>query len=211
MSFRPDLSILLNAAFGLALPKGAFTIGQNQASEFGNPFQSNGENEQLTSSRKSQYGHDILFPFKFKGNKYKRYDNAGKLIEFDLPDFDLPAATLVSFSRSKNIVKTDVVSGDSTVKELIGFGDWKIRIRGICLNDKSHPQGATAQRQKEVLLQWEQVAGHVEIASGDLFTEKGIHALVINDFNIDQIEGMPDMIPFEMNCDSDVHPDIFLL
>jgi hypothetical protein len=78
------------------------------------------------------------------------------------------------------------------------------------LFDRTHPTSPTATQQYQKLLQWEQVAGHVEIV-GDLFTDKGIHAIVIESFSLSQIEGSPGVIPFEMICTSDTHPDIFIL
>lgn len=217
MSYKPDIAAIFEAAFGISVPvyvapvyepnasrvpTGGFYDGSaKEAAVATLPFTGVEVVDQPTGSRMSMYGHPLMFPFLFIGDTYKKFDTDGRLVEYRLPDFDLPAATLVDFSRSKRIVYTET-AGEGDVKELYGFGDWDISIRGVCLLDNNHQQAKTAEEQKKKLLEWEQVAGHVRVA-GELFKEKNIHALVIESFRVSQLSGIPGMIPFEMSCKSD--------
>lgn len=201
MNFKPDISILLNYLYGVSQP--VYTIPGSDPNS-GIVF-SGVETVPLDeASRKSQYGHPVMFPFSFKGKTYKTFSNTGELVDYHLPDFELPSSTLVEFTRSKKIQSTDISSGDGSILELVGFTNWMISIRGVCYLDTSRANSKSAQEQYESLLAWEKVAGHVEIASGDLFVDKGIYALVIESFRLAQVEGAGNsIIPFEMSCISD--------
>ncbi|MBD3748508.1 MAG: hypothetical protein IE931_03335 [Sphingobacteriales bacterium] len=157
----------------------------------------------------SGLGTPIVYPFTLKGGIYKVFNKDGDLVDFKLADFMMPAATLITFTRAKIITKTPVLGANGSVKELYSFDDWKIRIRGICLDDSSRKTAKTAKAQKEELLKWEQVAGSINII-GDLFFEKNILALTINSANFDQLEGKPNVIPFELECEGDERLELLL-
>lgn len=157
----------------------------------------------------SHLGTPIVYSFTLKGGIYKAFNKNGDLVDYRLADFMMPAATLITFSRAKIITKTPVLGANGTVKELYSFDDWKIRMRGVCLDDSSRKTAKTAKQQKEELLKWEQVAGSINIG-GDLFTEKNIHALTINSANFDQLEGKPNIIPFELECEGDERLELLL-
>src|SRR5690606_23095794 len=120
-------------------------------------------------------GTPVLFPIRFLGEgmdkPYRIYKPSGELQEVKMSTFNLPAATVSDFSRAKNIVTTDVLGGNGTVKELFGFDDWQIRLRGICITDPARQNSKTAQEQKEALMQWENIAGSIKV-EGMLFQEK---------------------------------------
>lgn len=148
-------------------------------------------------------GTPVLFPIRFLGEgmdkPYRIYKPSGELQEVKMSTFNLPAATVSDFSRAKNIVTTDVLGGNGTVKELFGFDDWQIRLRGICITDPARQNSKTAQEQKEALMQWENIAGSIKV-EGMLFQEKHINEIVIQSINIRQLEGKPWAIPFEINA-----------
>jgi hypothetical protein len=149
--------------------------------------------------RFSWMGTPILFPFSLKGGIYRRYDRSGELEDYPLDDFDMPAATLVDFSRAKQVINTKVLGSNGSVKELYSFDDWRVRIRGLCLTDPSRRMAPDAEEQREKLVQWEQVAQAVNV-TGALFQQKNIYSLVIEEVFFRQIEGRPGVIPFEMEC-----------
>lgn len=149
----------------------------------------------------SWMGTPILFPFTLKGGEYKRYKKNGELEKITMGDFILPAATVIDFSRAKNIISTEVLGGNGTVKELFGFDDWKIRIRGFCLDDNNRKSSKTAQEQKEQLLLWEQVCGGITVI-GELFYEKGINEIIAEVISFRQLEGKPNVIPYEISASS---------
>lgn len=161
------------------------------------------KNEEFISNSKSWMGTPILFPFTFLNEgldkPYKVFKPNGELEDVLMEKFVLPAATMLDFSRAKNIIKTEVLGGEGTVKELFGFDDWKFRIRGICLTDNSRTKFKTATEQKLQLLAWEKIAGSVKV-QGVLFSELNVSEIVIESINIKTIEGRPDYIPFEIQA-----------
>lgn len=154
----------------------------------------------------SWLGTPIAFPIKLKGGMYKVYDAHGHIIEQEFDDFIMPAATVVDFRRAKNITRTNVLGNNGTVKEIYGFDDWQIRMRGICLNE---PGVRTAEEQREALLRWEQIVGSIDVI-GSLFSQKKIYSIAISDIDLQQIQGKPEALPFEITAMSDEPLDLVL-
>lgn len=156
-----------------------------------------------TDYKISWMGTPILFPMEFSAEgldrPYKVYRNDGRLEEINIRSFMLPAATVADFTRAKKIITTEVLGGDGTIKELYGFDDWNIRIRGVCLDDAARSHASTATEQKRELLKWENIAGAVKV-NGSLFKEKDITEIVIQSIHIRQLEGKPWAIPFEISA-----------
>ncbi|MFD2566076.1 DUF6046 domain-containing protein [Pseudotenacibaculum haliotis] len=150
------------------------------------------------AERMSWLGTPILFPVLFKGGTYQEYLPNGQITEVVMSDFYLPAATLVDFRREKNITETPVLGDDGTVKEIFGFGDWKIRIKGLCLDEP----GSSALDQITEILTWENLIGSIQI-SGELFSKKDIGSIVIKSIEVPQVQGKPGVIPFTINAISD--------
>lgn len=196
-----NIGQLFELAFGMKLPMFVPPPAQEQPS---GPLGFTGvtvrPSEEIT--RLSWMGTPIVFPFTFEGKNYNQYNQVGQLVSVPLADFEMPAATLVDFSRAKIMPKTAMSSGTGSVKEIYAFDDWKIRIRGICITDHSRLTAKTAQEQKEQLLEFEKVAGSVKV-SGAQFHEKDIYELALSSIDFRQLEGKPDMIPFEFSAESD--------
>jgi len=154
----------------------------------------------------------ILFPFRIGGEKLKTFDVEGNLVEKEYAQFEMPAATLVDFSREKEIVRTKTASGYGTVKELFSVGDWQISIRGLCLNEGPDRDGVIKRAAidiKNTLLLFEQVVGSIKV-EGWLFKDMRIDRIVINNMTFRQVEGKPWVIPFEMTCEADIDPVLSL-
>ncbi|KQC30176.1 DUF6046 domain-containing protein [Flagellimonas eckloniae] len=154
------------------------------------------------ASRLSYMGTPIMFPIKFRGDNYRFYDSSGDVIEFPVKDFELPAATLVNFRRAKIMATTNALANNGTVKEMYGFDDWTIDIRGLCLRDPSHPTAKTAIEQHRRLVEFENIIESIAV-TGDLFLDKDIHHLVIKEVDFKQVQGKPGVIPFYLRCVSD--------
>uniref|UniRef100_UPI0039A4D0B7 DUF6046 domain-containing protein n=1 Tax=Ornithobacterium rhinotracheale TaxID=28251 RepID=UPI0039A4D0B7 len=157
------------------------------------------------ADRLSQMGTPVVFPMRFEAGYYKFYDASSKLVERELPDFWFPPATLVDFSRAKNITKTDVIGASGTVKEIYGLDDWSVRIRTLCISDQ-HMKSRDYERR---LVEWANVVQSIPV-EGDLFGKKDIFNLVIESIDITSIEGSPNVIPVELNCVSDEPFEIIL-
>lgn len=202
---RYDLGKIFKAAFGISSPvyitrpisinDGKQTIGYSGIKVI----------DEIKAEQMSWLGTPIVFPIKFKAGKYNVYDASGKITEKEYSEFMLPSATLVEFSRAKNITRTEVLGSNGTVKEIFGFDDWQIRMRGVCLPEPERSE----LDQKDTLLKWEQVAASIEI-DGALFDEKDIYRIAITDIQFSQIQAKPEVIPFEITAISD-EPIEFLL
>lgn len=196
MDNRYNISQLFKLAFGTNLPVYlTVPIGKEPAhtAEYG----SIRTVEREEAMRLSKLGTPIVFPVKFTAGSYKFYDYQSKIVEKQLADFWLPPATMVDFSRVKNISRTDVIGGNGTVKEIYGFDDWQIRIRTVCHNDE-----LSSREYEKRLIEWSEVIQSISV-EGDLFGWKNIHNLVIESIDIRSLEGTPNIIPIELNCISD--------
>ncbi|MGC4130195.1 MAG: DUF6046 domain-containing protein [Bergeyella sp.] len=198
MDSRYTISQLFELAFGVKNPVYlTVPIGKQKESEIVYPTPRIKTAEQEEVIRKSRLGTPVIFPVKFKGGSYRVYDGKGKIVQQQFEDFWFPPATMVDFSRPKNITKTDVLGGNGTVKEIFGFDDWNIRIRTLCIKDEF-----TAREYEKNIIEWHKVIQSIEV-EGDLFVWKDIHNLVIEEMDIKSLEGSPNVIPIEMFCSSD--------
>lgn len=204
---RVYLGQLFKAAFGTTPLYMTFPLGKKREVDM------SGYNPKITeivtpeeAVRKSIYGTPIVFPVKFLGNnKLKKYDDKGRLIDFSLSDFWLPDATMIDFSRAKNIIKTNTLGANGTVKEVYGFDDWNIRIRTLCLRNRE----LTEREQEKKLLEWFSVVGKIGV-EGYLFTKKDIKSIVLEDIDIKSISGSPNVIPIELTAVSDENVEIVI-
>lgn len=151
---------------------------------------------------KSWMGTPVLDSFAFSSGNYRRFDTKGKLSDIEMTDFVMPYATLVEFSRQMNVTKTKVMGSFGTVKEIYGLDDWNINIRGFCLTDKSREMQKTAEEQAHALVMWSQLVDSIEV-SGDLFVQKAIYSLVMEDFQLAPVQGKPDVYSFTISAVSD--------
>ena len=196
MDNRYNIGQLFQAAFGTNLPVYlTVPIGKQQPVEIN--YGSVQVVEKAEAVRLSRLGTPIVFPVKFVGGSYKFYNSQSQIVEKTLSDLWLPPATMVDFSRYKNISRTDVIGGNGTVKEIYGFDDWSIRIRALCINDE-----LSAREYEKRIIEWSETVQSISV-EGDLFGWKNIHNLVIEGIDIRSLEGVPNVIPIELNCISD--------
>ncbi|MCI2229586.1 DUF6046 domain-containing protein [Polaribacter sp. MSW13] len=160
------------------------------------------------ATKLSSLGTPMIVPIKFKGKGYQVYNDFGEVVTDTYADFDLPAATLVNFRRAKTISKTKASAAKGTVKELFGFDDWRIDVRGFCLPDASHATAKTAREQKIILNKWDAIVDSIQVVS-ELFDDFDISHLVIDEIQFHQLKGKPGVIPFSLRCSSDEPSDLF--
>ena len=206
-----DISSLFEIAFGVkGFVRYQASVGQEEvradAARFdGIPVIS----DPVEASKMSFMGTPIIFPIKFRGGNYNFFDSQGDVVVFQMDDFELPAATLVDFRRPKIITTSRAVATEGTTKEIYGFDDWQVEIRGIALRDPSRTTDVTAYEQHLRLLEWENVVDAISV-SGDLFVDKNISHLVIREAEFRAIQGKPGMMPFVFKCVSDKPAELFL-
>jgi len=152
-----------------------------------------------TDSRDMSWmGTPVLFNATFQGGKYLEYDMKGELVEKALQTFSLPPATMFQFRRAKNITRTNVLGSNGTVKEIFGFDDWVIDVRGLCLDEPNR----SAQSQLKELLKFESLADSIEIV-GSLFTDRNINRVCLQDWNDNIPQATPGVVAFQFQLISD--------
>lgn len=154
------------------------------------------------AARLSYLGTPILFPIKIVGGSYQVYNELGQIVSSDTEDFEFPATTLVNFRRAKVMGQTKVLGDTGTVKEIYGFTDWAIDIRGICLRDPGHPQAESALQQIRAINKLENIVDSIYV-EGLPFSDRDIHKITINEIDTPQVKGRPGVIPFSLRCSSD--------
>lgn len=150
------------------------------------------------AEKTSLMGTPIIGLLKFKSGSYPIYNSRGEINNVNYEDYYLPATTLFSFRQAKNITKTNVLGSNGTVKEIYGFDDWIIDVKGLCLDSPT----ISARDRLTQLEEWVALAGAINISS-KLFVNKNIHAVVIESYQQESVQGSPGIIPFSMTLISD--------
>lgn len=156
-----------------------------------------------------RFGLKTFGAFWLEGGPYKQWDlYSGLPVDVEMRELLMPLATLVDFSRAKSIVKTPVLGGVGSVKEIYGFEDWSISISGIILPDSLNPlTQQTVGEQMEALQLFNEVAGSIKIR-GKLFTDRQIDRIVIENMSFKPIQGRPNMMQYSIDAISD--SDVFI-
>lgn len=212
-----NYNISTNVADLLGLAFGIRRVGRYQGLKSDNSAKSNeliykdinvvaNESE---AERISSMGTPVIFPIKFKGGQYNYYDLDGNIQTKQMNDFELPVVALADFNRNKNIQQTAINGGYGKVIEMYGFNSWDLTIRGICINDSSHPTHQTALEQKEALLEFAELADSIEVV-GQLFSMKRVYKIAIVDEAYPTIAGRENYFPFEFRCVSDTPVELIL-
>ncbi|SHH75172.1 DUF6046 domain-containing protein [Flavobacterium johnsoniae] len=199
-----NVSQLFQSAFGLNSP---VYITETQKKEKPEVFSYKGIEtlpEYYKPDATSWMGTPIMFSAKFLGGSYNRYKANGEIEIIEMNDFQLPPATMFSFRRAHNITRTNLLGNNGTVKEIYGFDDWVIDVRGLCLDEPK----LSAHEQLDSLLKWEELADGINI-SGALFEQRRISRVAIADWSDNLQQGSYGVIPFQFQLFSD--EDIILI
>lgn len=143
-------------------------------------------------------GLPVFMPIQFVGQNYMMLDKDGNVRRVKMPTIYLPFSTLIEVRRDKNISKTQPNGVMGTNKEFWAFGDWQVNLKGV-MYDEPH---IYPQEVFDTLAQYESLCDSIEVVCPFL-NRLGINRLVIESYNTSQIKGMPNVIPFSMDCVSD--------
>jgi hypothetical protein len=120
---------------------------------------------------------------------------------FTIGGITLPDTTVVVAQQQKNIVKTNIIGRDNTVKELISNGDIELIFQGFFLNlENDSPPSGDILALKQVLDQ----KRTLEIESLYINNELGITEVVVEFWQTQQVRGADQQIPFEIRVSQDV-------
>lgn len=169
--FRPNVKIM--GEEGVAFDGNAGTYGYDKKSLFGTPI------------------YDIVT---FEAISYT--DENGS--EINLAKFDLEVA-IVEVNKPRNIVKTQVMGKNGTVKEYMSDDDYQITIYGSFTNKYAY-------RSPEELIRnfnnFTKVPLELKIVSNFL-SYFDIFTIVIENSKIQQREGSRNIVDYELHCSSD--------
>jgi hypothetical protein len=112
---------------------------------------------------------------------------------------------LVSVTFPRNIVKTEIVGRDGTVKEYIGEGDAQISFRGVVTGGNGHYPG----EQVAELLKVIQAPVTIPVYSRHL-QYMGIDSVVFEDRSFEQEEGSYSYQVFSLNAISDIPHELLI-
>jgi hypothetical protein len=169
------------------------------------------KNVQVSEANAFSYlGTPIFHQIKLKAGNYYIIEN-GKAVLKNFPtDLILPATTTVDINRTKVIAKTQINGNTGTVKEMWGFSDWEVTVRGIIITEgENEGNNANIFPEKEItsIMEYENIADSIEV-SGGMFGILKIKRLCIEKVTLSQVTGMPNIIPFQFNCTSDEAEEI---
>lgn len=202
MSYQIDIAKLLRLAHGVEpsyFVRQGSPVGESNSYDAGNARKGISPNNsyQANALRKEEselhaiLGDSIISPFAIQAFEYNQQNGS----EFSLQNFEgyrFPAATMVSVSMRKNILKTKVQGRAGTVKEMIADGDFQLRIEGVILDtdDTSYPLKPTigkVQSSQYPQQQMEAMAAVLKIPASlpiqnDFLNSLGIYHIVITSY-----------------------------
>lgn len=123
--------------------------------------------------------------------------------------FYLPNEPIVSISGGKVIVKTQIDSNDGTFKESMALDDYRITIRGLCIQEDLDDPDAYPEDQVRLIRQLFEERESVDIVN-DILTLLGITTIAIENLQLDGLVGSPGVQPYIINALSDKNFDLEL-
>ncbi|HIB37982.1 DUF6046 domain-containing protein [Mesonia sp.] len=204
MEMNYNISQLFAESFGLKVNQGySPEIVSGKANDPKGIYEGISFTDDLQQSEKmSHLGTPVLFPITFSAGSYKKYDESGRIVSSNLSDFTLPYSCVIDFNRPKIISKTNMSNGYGTVKEIFGFDDWQIDIKGFFLPQPNHPQGLISPYDQENMMNsWDELACSIAVEN-KLFTNREIASITIEDFKVGSQRGRPNVRPFTIRATS---------
>lgn len=203
MDFKYNIANLFQEAFGVNSP--VFIPSDRQQEEISYDYSGLKTIPAAKTEGISWMRTPIVFPVTFQGSEYNRYKASGELEKVRIQDFRLPPATLFSFRRAHNITRTQVLGSNGSVKEIYGFDDWIMDVKGLCLPEPNNSSAA----QMSKLLEWEKLADSFGLL-GTLFDQLDINAACISNFKRESLQGQPEVIPFSFQLIADEAAELIL-
>ncbi|SDC52613.1 DUF6046 domain-containing protein [Williamwhitmania taraxaci] len=156
------------------------------------------EETQLFSAGDASFA-DMLFTNNKSGNTYGfgSYSLNASNIFYGQDGCCLAPPPMVTFSRSKNVVRTAIDRSETEVIEHFGLKPWSIKLQGILidLSDHQYPQQLVS-KLNQMFSEW----GTYQ-AEGQLFLDLGITDVFFDaDFEISFVEGFADTVKFTVSA-----------
>lgn len=139
----------------------------------------------------------------FKSGSY--FDLEGNEIEYDELRID---TVIIEVTQAKNIVKTKIQGRDVSVKEHVSDDDYIINIRGIIQSADKNEQNKYPLELSQNLITICKAKRSLVVTSTFLNEVFEIEDIVIERYNIPQIEGVRNQQAFSITASSDVPVDL---
>lgn len=134
-----------------------------------------------------------------KGGKYFSQLTLG----YEGENFKLPNEPLIQLSLTKTIVETPTVGKKrkGTVKEYVNTEDWKVTIRGVCV-DAQNPNNYPSE-QVAVLNELLEINDALEVVGNKFLAFFGIEKLVFKNIEFDEMAGQQSLQKYKITAVSD--------
>lgn len=123
----------------------------------------------------------------------------GSMISGNLDSIDIYAPPpMCSFSKSKNLIITEIDGTDAEVVERYGDKSWEIRIQGVLIDMRNH------QYPKQQIIKFRQffdVAGAMAV-EGQFFDDLNIKSIYFTDCDIAGVAGYADTVQYSLTARS---------
>jgi hypothetical protein len=189
------------------LLKQAFNIGSNIAFlDLGSVMKAKAQNYEFADNElkpvepSSFLNTPILMPMEFVSARKQVYEN-GNIVEKSFSGMVIPPASVVDFSQAIKREKSEVSGRNGSVKETHGLDDWRIRIRGVAVNEidfRSKPQEFI-----NALVELKNYPGNLEMVN-EMCKWLGIYEVVVDNVELPAMEGYPGTQPFVIELSSDM-------
>jgi hypothetical protein len=113
-------------------------------------------------------------------------------------------SALFVVNGDKNIVMTEIQGRDGSIKELVSNKDYQVQISGYLISNQINVAPIA---EKNTLIKICNAKSSVEVVSSFL-NDFGIFNLVIQSFQIEEIQGKRSIIGFSLSCVSDLPYDL---
>jgi hypothetical protein len=149
----------------------------------------------------------------FKAGNYDVLKN-GIVVSRNFPnDYPLSASCICEFSRGKIMDKTNINGTEGYVKELWGFEDWTVNIKGLlfCERNNMSKNNSAIFPDEEIkkLKEYEEITDAVDVF-GVMFGLLDIKSLSVEKVSVSDIKGVPNAKSFQMFCTSDTAQELII-
>jgi hypothetical protein len=148
---------------------------------------------------RSYLGTPVIDNLEFPQGAYTDLD--GNTISYGAVVVD---TVIFEVNKPRNIIKTSIQGRSGTIKEYVSDGDYQINCRGM-ISNRQNVFPLDAVRALRQVLEIPQQIPVVSLFLNDVFE---IFNIVIESYNIPQVEGKRNEIPFSFVASSDVPLDL---